>query len=130
MIVVSFLLKDPCWQKLISQNFRNFVTRKSLSRQIFCIPSFAKFDKFWEFFSSWSFSELSIFPRMLSYISCFPIYHIKLSKLLSGHWKNACLSNYTSFFLRGQAWKVCQNKNGSIRRTVVDAIQNCNISRK
>ena len=28
------------------------------------------------------------------------------------------------FHLIGQAWKECQNKNGCIRRTVADAIQN------
>ena len=34
--------KIPCLRKLISQNFPNFVIRKSLSREVFLISLFTK----------------------------------------------------------------------------------------
>ena len=37
-----FILKDPCSRKLISRNFRKFVTSKSLSREIVRILSFVR----------------------------------------------------------------------------------------
>ena len=52
-----FLLKDPFSPKLISRKFRSFVTRESLSREIFWIPSFANVypKKFAIFFCSQKF---------------------------------------------------------------------------
>ena len=37
-----FILKDPCSRKLISRNFRKFVTSESLSREIVRILSFVR----------------------------------------------------------------------------------------
>ena len=54
-----FILKDPCSRKLISRNFRKFVTSKSLSREIVRILSFVRVypKNFANFFARESSSE-------------------------------------------------------------------------
>ena len=54
-----FILKDPCSRKLISRNFRKFVTSESLSREIVRMLSFVRVypKNFANFFARESSSE-------------------------------------------------------------------------